>query len=362
MHGIAIIPARGGSRGVPGKNLLRIGGLPLIGRSILAAREAKGLDGIYVSTDDAGIARMARRFGAEVIDRPAALAGDTASSEAALLHGLDVLAARGIRPDRLVMLQCTSPFTTGEDIDRCLAALDAPGVACALSVVPDHGFLWTLGPDGLGRGINHDETATRPLRQTLSRQYRENGAVYAMQTAAFRAVGRRFCGGVAPVAVAPLGPEIDEPADLMLCQTIAAGLPRFLLPARIRALAFTGPHATVANPGRLALINLQSETLAQAAMRQGYALDEFAYLGETASDLEAIDMAGWSIAPASAPKAIQDRSHLIIDPGPIGALDWLIARLDDGAPGRDADAVDSPWRAAEARTADDPRAETGTGH
>lgn len=318
---------------MPRKNLLRIGGLPLIGRSILAARDATGLDGTFVSTDDAEIAWMARRFGAEVIDRPTAIAGDTASSEAAMLHGLDVLAARGIQPDRLMMLQCTSPFTTGEDIDRCLAALDVPGVACALSVVPDHGFLWTRGPDGRGHGVNHDETAPRQLRQTLPPQYRENGAVYAMQVAAFRDAGRRFCGTVELVPVAALGPEIDDRADALVCNAIAAGLPPHVFPAHIRALAFTGCDSIASTSGRLAFINLGSQTLMQAATRHGYPLNEVAYLGETYSDLEAVETAGWSIAPASAPAMIQDRSHLVIDSGGTRALDWLIHHAENSAPG-----------------------------
>jgi len=83
-----VILARGGSKGVPGKNLKPVGGLSLLARSVRAAKAAPSVDQVHVSTDDAGIAAEARRFGAEVIDRPAELSGDGATSEAGWLHAL----------------------------------------------------------------------------------------------------------------------------------------------------------------------------------------------------------------------------------------------------------------------------------
>lgn len=97
MRTVAIIPARGGSQGVPGKNLRPIGGIPLVARAVRACRAAKRIDAIFVTTDDAAIAAAARAAGAEIIDRPAELAGHTASSESALLHGLDDLAGSTLR-------------------------------------------------------------------------------------------------------------------------------------------------------------------------------------------------------------------------------------------------------------------------
>jgi len=88
---LAIIPARGGSKGVPGKNLRRVGGRSLIERAVDACRAARLVDGVYVSTDDAEIAAGAEAAGAKVIMRPAELCSDTASSESALLHALDQL-------------------------------------------------------------------------------------------------------------------------------------------------------------------------------------------------------------------------------------------------------------------------------
>ena len=88
---VAVIPARGGSKGVPRKNLRRVGGVPLVARAIAAARATASIDRVVVSTDDQEIAAVAQEWGAQVIARPAALADDAATSESALLHALDVL-------------------------------------------------------------------------------------------------------------------------------------------------------------------------------------------------------------------------------------------------------------------------------
>src|SRR5918997_4971812 len=96
---VAVIPARGGSKGVPGKNLRRVAGRSLVQRAVDACVAATSIDATYVSTDDAGIAEAARQAGGKVIERPADLSGDTASSESAVLHALDQLAADGTEPE-----------------------------------------------------------------------------------------------------------------------------------------------------------------------------------------------------------------------------------------------------------------------
>ncbi len=242
----ALILARGGSKGIPSKNLALVGGQPLVVRAIQAARAAQGVGSVWVSTDDAQIAAIARDAGADVIDRPANLAGDAATSEAGWLHALPTI--RAAQPDlaRLVFLQCTSPFTTGADIDAGLAQMTAEGMDCALSVVEDHGFLWAEGREG-GIGTNHDHTRQRPRRQDLPPQWRENGAFYIVDAARFEAVGRRFCGRVALVPVDHPTLEIDSPADLTLARLMAQARPMAPDPARlaaIRALVmdFDGVH------------------------------------------------------------------------------------------------------------------------
>lgn len=218
---VAVLLARGGSKGVPGKNLRLVGGFSLVARSVLAARGAQRVADIYVSTDDAEIAEEARKFGARVIERPADLASDAATSESGWLHALDEI--RRDRPDvsNLVLMQCTSPFTTGADIDSALEAMDARGASCALSVMPDHGFLWRSDANGFGSGVNHDHEAQRLRRQDLPETFRESGAFYCVRVADFERVGRRFCG---PVVLCPVNHppvEIDSLDDLALCDAIA---------------------------------------------------------------------------------------------------------------------------------------------
>ena len=230
---VAVLLARGGSKGIPGKNMRRVGGLSLVARSVVAARRARTVAAVYVSTDDAAIAAEARAHGAFVIDRPPAISGDTASSESGWLHALGYVREKYPDVSRLVFLQCTSPFTSAADIDGCLAVMETRGAACSLSVIEDHSFLWRERPDGFAEGATHDETGQRARRQDLPPTWRESGAIYCVRVADFERVGRRFCGPVAlyPVTHPPV--EIDTPADLDLCDMIAR----------------SGASAT-ANPGR----------------------------------------------------------------------------------------------------------------
>lgn len=216
-----IILARGGSKGVPGKNLRPVGGVSLIGRSVRAGRAAGSVMATYVSTDDSAIAAEAARHGARIIDRPAALSGDTASSESGWLHALEQVRRDIPNLSRLVFLQCTSPFTTGEDIDACMAAMTAQGADCALSVIEDHSFLWGLDDNGFGRGVNHDETQQRKRRQDLPPSFRESGAIYCVDATAFERTGQRFCGKVAVSVVTHPPLEIDTLQDIALCSQIA---------------------------------------------------------------------------------------------------------------------------------------------
>ena len=214
---LAVIPARGGSKGIPGKNLQTVGGLSLIARSVQAAFASRGTERVVVSTDDEAIAQEARSHGAEVVQRPAALADDSSSSESALLHTLDILKEQGPLPEQLIFLQCTSPFTSGAQIDKVLTALSDPAINSAFAVAPWHGFLWRSD----GKGINHDPKQPRQRRQDLEPTYLETGAIYAMKTAAFRSSGNRFCAPWQPVVIDDSGPEIDNPADLLLCRSLA---------------------------------------------------------------------------------------------------------------------------------------------
>jgi N-acylneuraminate cytidylyltransferase len=220
MNCLAIIPARGGSKGIPRKNIRPLAGKPLIAYNIEQARRSRYIDRLVVSTDDVEIAAVARGYGAEVVWRPAEISGDTASSESALLHGLESLEqAEGYRPDLLVFLQCTSPLTLAEDIDGTVQALLDQDADSALAVIPFHYFLWRqAGDDAVG--INHDKHH-RPLRQEREPQYLETGAVYVMRVKGFLQARHRFFGKTALyVMPAERRLEIDDPVDFQIAEVL----------------------------------------------------------------------------------------------------------------------------------------------
>ncbi|PFG18363.1 YrbI family 3-deoxy-D-manno-octulosonate 8-phosphate phosphatase [Propionicimonas paludicola] len=215
---VAVIPARGGSKGVPGKNLAPVAGVPLVVRAIRACLAAGRVDEVVVSTDDEGIAAVAERAGAIVVRRPAELANDTASSEAALRHVLQVRYPDQA-PEVLLLVQCTSPFITAAEVDEVVAAILERGADSAFTAAPFHGFIWRV--DDSAYGVNHDHR-TRPRRQERPAEYLETGAAYAMRTEGFLAAGHRFFGNVQAVPTDPARVlEIDEPDDLARARAIA---------------------------------------------------------------------------------------------------------------------------------------------
>ncbi len=211
---LAIIPARGGSRGIPRKNVKLLCGRPLVAWTIDAALAASTIGRVVVSTDDDEIAEISRRYGAEVVRRPPEIAGPLASSESALLHTLETLRdEQDYRPDAVAFLQCTSPLTMPEDIDGTVHLVLEEGYDTAVTMVTFHSFVWRESAGGQMEGVNHVATR-RLMRQQREPEYMEVGAVYAMRASGFLRQRFRFFGRIGryllPVSRAV---EIDEPED-----------------------------------------------------------------------------------------------------------------------------------------------------
>ena len=217
---LAIIPARGGSKAVRLKNLRKVGGQSLLGRAIQSAQAAASVSEVVVSTDHEQIRQEALAYGASVVDRPAEIAGDTASSESVLLH---VLAQRAEHPQITLFIQCTSPFIDPADLDAAVQQVASGEADVSFAAVPDHGFHWGLSPEGAAVAVGHD-AAHRPRRQDREPRFRETGAFYAMHTPGLLASGHRFFGTLA-IQQVPVehGIDIDSEDDLHWADQQAAG-------------------------------------------------------------------------------------------------------------------------------------------
>ncbi len=182
---LALIPARGGSKGLPGKNTLPVAGRPLLAWSVDAARAARSVDRVVLSSDDDAIMAAARACGCEVpFVRPAALGSDTATTIDVVMHALDALPGY----DLIVLLQPTSPLRTAADIDAACERLASSGAPACVSVSPvDQSPYWMyrLGDNqGLVPVVETPPGVTR--RQDLPAVYTLNGAVYVADIAWLR--------------------------------------------------------------------------------------------------------------------------------------------------------------------------------
>lgn len=222
MTCVAIIPARGGSRGIPRKNLVPVAGKPLLAYTIEHARAAAAIDRVIVSTDDAEIGEVAERYGAEVIRRPAEISGDKAPSEAALLHVLDELEMReGYRPDLVVMLQATSPLRRAGDVQRAIGMLIDEEADSLFSACTVHGFLWHR-ENGELSSIGYDYH-DRKMRQDGPEDMMENGSIYVTRCELLRASRNRLGGRIAVYHMDPLDSfQVDDPHDLVIMERLLA--------------------------------------------------------------------------------------------------------------------------------------------
>lgn len=389
---LAVIPARGGSKGVPAKNLAQVGGVPLVVRAVRACLASSEVTAVVVTTDAPAVAEAARAAGEafgetgrlHCVQRPEAIAGDTATSEAAVLHALDTYEAEhGRTVDVVLLVQCTSPFIAREDIDGVAAAVAREGADTAVTVAPFHGFLWRDGTkvEDHNYGVNHDK-AVRPRRQDRPEDLLETGAAYAMDVAGFRTHRHRFFGHTALVRTDPARVlEIDDPHDLARARALAPLLDPAPLPTRedIDAVVLdfdgtqTDDRVLIDSDGRETVAVHRGDGLGIAALRkagvpllilsteqnpvvaarahklrvpvlhgidrkdlalkqwcdeQSIAPERVLYVGNDVNDLPCFALAGWPVAVASAHDSVRAAARAVTTtPGGFGAIREIAAWL-----------------------------------
>ncbi len=224
LETVAIIPARGGSKGIPGKNLKLVGNNSLISRSIKCARLA-GINDVIVSTDNTEIALEAKSCGAKVSIRPPAISGDLSSSEDAIHHVLgELLGNQDMNQLKVAFLQATSPFTHSEDLNSALAMVGES--RSVFAAFPIHIFLWTLS-DSYWKPIGH-EARVRIMRQELPQIVMETGNFYCFNAQSFLSSKSRFCGNPIPFEVKNFTTiQIDTEEDLILARKLQPLLDSF---------------------------------------------------------------------------------------------------------------------------------------
>lgn len=225
---LCVIPVRGGSKGVPGKNRRMVAGKPLVAWTIEQALAARPALDVLVSTDDPQLAQIAREAGADVpFLRPADLARDDTATEPVILHAIAHRVAEDRRPDAVMLLQATSPVRLDGTIDRAIAQFQKTGVDSLVGVVPQTPFLWRQGPPAFA----HYDIDARPRRQDIDADgffYRETGSLYLTRTEIYETRDNRLGGNVGLFVMDDVeGIDIDTELDLSLAahelQRVAPG-------------------------------------------------------------------------------------------------------------------------------------------
>lgn len=218
----AFIFARGGSKGLPGKNIKELGGIPLLAHGIRLAKTMDRVERVFVSTDDAQIAGVATRFGADVIDRPAALATDTASEWMAWRHAIEHVRALGLDFDIFLSLPATSPLRNAQDVDNCLDALQAD-TDVVITVTPSarSPYFNMVSTDAAGLAHIVLGKAEFKRRQDVPPVYDITTVAYVARPDFILTQDGLFAGHVRPVVVPKeRAVDIDDEFDFKVAQTL----------------------------------------------------------------------------------------------------------------------------------------------
>ena len=363
---VAIIPARGRSKGIPRKNVVGFAGRPLVEWSIIDAQQTQAIDVVCVSTDNDRIEQVAEKAGARVIRRPAELATHAASSESALLHALDTLEEGGMTVDVVVFLQATSPLREAEDVEAAIVSFrehdyDSLFSACVLK---DY-CIWKMDDEG-PQSVTYDWTK-RSIRQQRTSLFLENGSFWLFRPAVLRATGNRL-GGRIGIYETPFWKsfEIDTSEDLKFCEHIFRWklgwkLRRSLPPVDLLVMDFDGVmtdnRVMVDDAGRESVvcnradglgidmlreagmellvlstersavvqaraaklgipcaqgIRDKAEFLTELCRERGVALERVAFVGNDLNDVPTMRKVGLAIAPADAYPAACEAATLVL--------------------------------------------------
>ena len=221
---VAIIPARGGSKGIPGKNIIDFCGSPLISWSIKQALNSESISSVWVSSDSDEILECSEKFGANSIVRPNSISGDLATSESAWMHAVEQIEQKE-KVDIIVGLQVTSPLRSKNDIDLALKSYINNNFDSLFSVVEiEDFFMWSFDNDvKKPRSINYD-FKNRKRRQDLSKKYLENGSIYVFNPKMLFETTNRIHGEIGLYIMEKYKMfQIDNHEDIELCQKIMKG-------------------------------------------------------------------------------------------------------------------------------------------
>lgn len=218
---VAIIPARGGSKSIPHKNIVDFCGKPLLAWSILQAKGVPQIDEVFVSTDDDTIAAVAKKYGAQVIPRPSDISGDTATSESALQHAVSFIETKEqLSLSYVVFLQATSPLRESSDIERAIETVKKEKADSLFSGAEIGDFYIWAKQNGALRSSNYDYK-DRKRRQEYGEQFVENGSIYVFKPEVLTKFRNRLGGKIVLSEMAFWKSfEVDSPEDLEFCKTL----------------------------------------------------------------------------------------------------------------------------------------------
>lgn len=363
---VAIIPARGGSKSIPHKNIINFCGKPLVAWSIEQALASDLVDNVYVSTDDPKIARISKKYGSRVIRRPRTIAGDTSSSEEALLHAILQIEKKA-KIDLVVFLQATSPIREKRDIDMAIEKALREKLDSLFSVTTFEDLTVWENINGVLNSLTFDYK-NRRRRQDRAPLYLENGSIYIVKPSILKEYHNRLGGKIGMYEMDRWKYyEIDNPGDLEICEYFMKNkiLKEDAVPKmkNIKLIVYdcdgvlTDNKVTLTKSARECLRFNRSDGAAMAAIKKlglgqvimtteqksaiekradklhvpamigvmdkkkalleyckkcGINLKDVAYLGNDINDLDAMKLTGWPLCPLDAFDEIKAISKIVL--------------------------------------------------